>query len=77
MNKCIVCGQETQNKKYCSNKCKYKNMSKEQKELWKNKCIETIQKAIEKEELKIIRANKQLKQLNNNLQKLNKKDWPK
>lgn len=31
MNKCIVCGQETKNKKYCSNKCKYEDKSHEKK----------------------------------------------
>lgn len=28
MNKCIICGKETKNKKYCSIKCKAKAMSK-------------------------------------------------
>lgn len=31
MNKCITCGQETKNKKYCSNKCKYADMSQKKK----------------------------------------------
>lgn len=34
MNTCIVCGKETKNKKYCSNKCKYEHMTHK-----KSKCL--------------------------------------
>ena len=48
-------------------------MTEEEKAFWETKFIKQIEKAIKKEQLKIIRANKQLEHLNNNLQKLNKK----